>query len=146
MNFTLKDKSAGLVAALSAAVIAAITAVGCMIYYAMYSQYSDFMVIGSMIAGAVLLAAYTFSTCRIAYWSVLMGTLCVAFGLGLFIANSYNVWADANGNLTQYGQLFGDFHFFGSEGGPIFPAILIILGLSASICGIVSCFQGKEEA
>ena len=66
------------------------------------------------------------------------------FGLGLFVVNSFNVWADAWGNLQQYGSIVGEFNFFNSQGGPIPAVILIVLALAAEICGIISCFRGKE--
>ena len=79
-------------------------------------------------------------------WLNLLGVVAAGFGLGLFITNRYNVWADTWGNLNQYGSLTGAFSFFNSQGGPFPAAALIVLGLAASICGVISCFGGKENA
>ena len=128
-------------ASLIGAILSAVAAIVAGIHGMMYEQYFDVAVIAGLAVGAVLLVVNSFA--RIGVIG-LVGELSVAFGLGLFITNSYNVWADTWGNISQNGVLFGTFNFFGSEGGPVLPAIIILLGLVAGIFGIVSCFQGKE--
>ena len=140
----LKSKSAKL--AVAGAVLAIAAAVGETIYGFAYAQYADFVVVLSYLLGAALLAAYAFTNKKFTYWLNLLGVVAAGFGLGLFITNSYNVWADTWGNLNQYGSLTGAFSFFNSQGGPFPAAALIGLGLAASICGVISCFGGKESA
>ena len=133
----LKIKSAKL--AVVGAVLAIVAAVGETIYGFVYAQYADFVVVLSYLLGAALLAAYACTNKKFTCWLNLLG-------VGLFITNSYNVWADTWGNLNQYGSLTGAFSFFNSQGGPFPAAALIVLGLAASICGVISCFGGKENA
>ena len=141
---TLKSSSAKL--AVAGAVLAAVAAVGETIYGFAYAQYADFVVVLSYLLGAALLAAYAFTNTKLTYWLNLLGVVGTGVGLGLFITNSYNVWADTWGNLNQYGSLTGAFSFFNSQGGPFPAAALIVLGLAAAICGVISCFGGKESA
>lgn len=141
---TLKSGSAKLAAA--GAVLAVVAAVGETIYGLAYAQYADFVVVLNYLLGAALLAAYAFTNSKLTYWLNLLGVVGTGFGLGLFITNSYNVWADTWGNLNQYGSLTGAFSFFNSQGGPFPAAALIVLGLAAAICGVISCFGGKESA
>ncbi len=87
-----------------------------------------------------------FTNTKFTAWLNLLSVVFSGFGMGLFITNSYNVWADTWGNLTQYGSLTGAFSFFNSQGGP-YPAVaIIVLGLLSVILGIVSCFGRKENA
>lgn len=146
MKLSIKNKGFGALIALIGAVVALVAAVGCIIYGAAYEQYADFTVVLCLIAGAVILAAYALADAAVIDWFNLLGVAVVGFGTGLFLVNSYNVWADTWGNLSQYGSLTGDFSFFNSQGGPIPAAILIILGLVAAVCGIIACFVGKEAA
>ena len=139
-------KSLSAIAALIGAVLAVIAAVGEIIYGSMYEQYSDFVVVLCLLGGAALLVTYAFVDKKIAEWSCLLGVAATGFGLGLFIANSFNVWADTWGNLQQYGSLTGAFNFFNSQGGPIPAVIIIVLVLISAVCGIISCFTGKETA
>lgn len=146
MKLTLKGKGASAGAALVGAVVAIAAAVGSIAYGAAYEQYADFMVVLCMLAGAVLLGIYALLDNAVTDWFCLLGVIAVGFGLGLFLTNSYNVWADTWGNLQQYGSIVGEFNFFNSQGGPIPAVILIALGLLSAICGIVACFTGKKEA
>lgn len=130
---------------LLAALLAVVTAVLAFIHGSMYSQYFDMAVIATLGIGAILWVIPAIAYNKVTAWFGLAGELCAAFGLGLFITNSYNVWADTWGNISQNGVLFGTFNFFNSEGGPVLPAIIIVVGLIACICGIISCFQGKEN-
>lgn len=139
----LKGKGAGAKFALIGAVLALIAAIGCIIYGVMYSQYFDIVIILGYIVGAAVLVAYVMVDNAVIDWFNLVGVTIISFCMGLFITNSYNVWADTNGNLSQYGSLTGAFNFFGSEGGPIPAAILIVIGLLAVIFGIICCFKGK---
>ncbi len=123
-----------------------VTAIGCVIYGMVYAQYADWAVVLALVVGAVLMAVYTMFPNQVTDWFSLAGTLCMCWGLGLFIVNSYNIWADVNGNLQQYGSLFGDFNFFSSEGGPVPVIILAVLALAAIVTGIVVCFQNRKEA
>ncbi len=128
------------------AVLSAVVAVCEIIYGAVYSQYADFVVVGTYLIGAALMAAYVFTNTKFTAWLNLLSVVFSGFGMGLFITNSYNVWADTWGNLTQYGSLTGAFSFFNSQGGP-YPAVaIIVLGLLSVILGIVSCFGRKENA
>lgn len=127
-----------------AALLAVVSAVLALIHGAMYNQYFDVIVVLTLLAGAALWVVYDLFDNAIVTWFGLLGELGAAFGLGLYVTNSYNVWADTWGNIAQNGVLFGTFNFFGSEGGPVLPFIIILLGLGACICGIVSCFKGKE--
>ncbi len=128
------------------AILSAVVAVCEIIYGAVYSQYADFVVVGTYLIGAALMAAYVFTNTKFTAWLNLLSVVFSGFGMGLFITNSYNVWADTWGNLTQYGSLTGAFSFFNSQGGP-YPAVaIIVLGLLSVILGIVSCFGRKENA
>jgi hypothetical protein len=132
--------------ALIAAVLSVVTAIGEIIYGVKYSQYADYVVVLTYIVGGALFAAYALTNTKITEWFNLAGVVFSGFGLGLFITNSYNVWADTWGNLNQYGSLTGEFSFFNSQGGP-FPAVaLIVLGLVSVILGVVCCFGRKENA
>lgn len=144
MTWNFKGKTGGEKAALVGAALSVLTAAGHIIYGLMYEQYADCMVPLCLLAGAALLGAYAIMHKSIANWLTLLGVLVGGFGWGLMIVNSYNVWADTWGNLQQYGRLWGDFNFFNSQGGPIPAVILIALGLAAVVCGVVSCFAGKE--
>lgn len=139
-----KKKKGGSLPALIGAVLALIGAVGCLIYGMTYEQYFDGVVILCLAAGAVILVGYSFVDNAVTDWFNLLGVGVIGYGLGLFIVNSYNVWADTWGNISQYGSLTGEFDFFNSQGGPIPAVILIALGLAAAIFGIVACFKGKE--
>lgn len=91
--------------------------------------------------------AYTRSlTTPVTDWSCLLGVIAIGFGMGLFLTNSFNVWADTWGNLQQYGSIVGAFNFFNSQGGPIPAVALIVVSLLAAVCGVISCFTGKKEA
>ncbi len=128
------------------AILSAVVAVCEIIYGAVYSQYADFVVVGTYLIGAALMAGYVFTNTKFTAWLNLLSVVFSGFGMGLFITNSYNVWADTWGNLTQYGSLTGAFSFFNSQGGP-YPAVaIIVLGLLSVILGIVSCFGRKENA
>ncbi len=130
---------------LISALLSAVVAVSEIIYGAVYSQYADYVVVATYLVGAVLMGAYVFTNNKFTEWLNLLGVVFSGFGMGLFITNSYNVWADTWGNLTQYGSLTGAFSFFNSQGGP-YPAVaLIALGLVSVILGIISCFGGKEK-
>lgn len=142
----MKGKSFSAKAALIGAVLSVVTAVGSLIYGLAYEQYFDFVVILCLVLGGALLAAYALVDKDITEWASLLGVGVSGFGLGLFVANSYNVWADAFGNWLQYGSITGEFNFFNSEGGPIPAVALILLGLAACIFGIIACFNGKEAA
>lgn len=133
------------VSTLIAALFAAVTAVLALIHGNTYSQYFDVTVILTLALGAVCWVIPAIIQNGVTAWFGLIGELFAAFGLGLYITNSYNVWADTWGNISQNGVLFGTFNFFGSEGGPVLPAIIIVVGLIACICGIISCFKGKEN-
>ena len=143
MSFKKREKS--MKTALIAALLSIVTAVGCLIYGMIYSQYLDVVVIGCLAAAAVLLAVYALYDNALTYWFGLAGVLVGSYGLGLFICNIYNVVADTWGNLSQYGTLTGDYNFFNSEGGPVPVVVLIVLGLLAAIFGIASCFAGEKE-
>lgn len=127
-----------------AALAAVVTAILAIIHGAVYHQYFDIAVVLTLLIGAALWVVPVFIDNKITEWFCLIGELFAAFGIGLYITNSYNVWADTWGNISQNGVLFGTFNFFGSEGGPVLPAIIIVLGLGACVCGIISCFKGKE--
>lgn len=129
-----------------AALLAIVTAILALIHGAVYSQYFDLIVILGLLVGAALWVVYDFFDNIIIAWFGVLGEVCAAFGLGLYITNSYNVWADTWGNISQNGVLFGTFNFFGSEGGPVMPFIIILFGLAACVCGIVACFKGIKEA
>ncbi len=144
LNLNVGKKGFSAIIALVGAVLAVAAAIGNVIYGSTYEQYADYMVVLTLILGAVLLAGYAFMDNGVTEWFGLLGTLATGFGMGLFLVNSYNVWADVNGNLQQYGSFTGDFNFFNSQGGP-YPALaLILLALLAAICGILSCFKGKK--
>lgn len=131
---------------LVSAILSAVVAVCEIIYGAVYSQYADFVVVATYLVGAALMGAYVFTSNKLTEWLNLLAVVFSGFGMGLFITNSYNVWADTWGNLTQYGSLTGAFSFFNSQGGP-YPAVaLIVLGLVSVILGIISCFGRKENA
>lgn len=142
-RINLKTKSEKL--AFVGAVLAIMTAIGEIIYGATYAQYADFVVVLSYLLGAGFWVAYIATNCIVTEWFNLIGVAASGFGLGLFITNSYNVWADTWGNLNQYGSLTGAFSFFNSQGGPFPAVILIVLGLVATICGVICCFSGKES-
>lgn len=144
MKLNLKKKGFSEKAALVGSVIAAVCAVGNMVYGSMYEQYADFMVVLSLLAGAALLLGYALVNKRLVNWFCLLGTVAIGFGAGLFLTNSYNVWADAWGNIQQYGSIVGEFSFFSSQGGPVPAAVLLLMGLAAAVCAIISCFGGKE--
>ena len=144
MKIKGKKLSGSACAALIGGCIAILAAVVEIIYGAKYEQYADYTVVLTLLAGGVLLGAYALCSFRAAEWFALLGVVFAGFGLGLFIVNSFNIWADTWGNIQQYGQLTGEFNFFNSQGGPILPAILIALGIAAEVCGIISCFKGKE--
>lgn len=144
MKFNWKEMSAGARVALIGGCIAIIAAIAEIIYGAKYEQYADVTVVLTLLIGGVLLGVYALCSFRTSDWFALFGVIVAGFGLGLFIVNSFNVWADTWGNLQQYGSLVGEFNFFNSQGGPIPAVILIVLGLAAEICGIISCFKGKE--
>lgn len=146
MKLNLKEKGSSAKAAFVGSVLAVLCAVGNVIYGAMYEQYADFMVVLGLLAGAALLLGYVLADSRITDWFGLLGTVAIGFGMGLFLTNSYNVWADTWGNIQQYGSLVGAFNFFNSQGGPIPAAALLILALAAAVCAIISCFGGKETA
>lgn len=146
MKLNLKEKGFSAKIVFIGGIIAVICAVGNIIYGAMYEQYADFVVVLSMLAGAALLGVYTFFDQWLINWFGLLGTVAIGFGTGLFLTNSYNVWADTWGNIQQYGSIVGEFNFFNSQGGPIPAAILLVLGLTAAVCAIISCFGGKETA
>ena len=129
MKLTVKGKGVSATIALAGAALAVVAAVGEIIYGAAYEQYADFVVVLCLLAGAVLL-----------------GVIAIGFGMGLFLTNSFNVWADTWGNLQQYGSIVGAFNFFNSQGGPIPAVALIVVSLLAAVCGIISCFTGKKEA
>lgn len=144
MKLNRKEKGFSAKIAFIGSVIALICAVGNIIYGAMYEQYADFVVVLSLLAGGALLAVYTFVDHPLVNWFGLLGTAATGFGTGLFLTNSYNVWADTWGNIQQYGKIVGEFNFFNSQGGPIPAAVLLLLGLAAALCAIISCFGGKE--
>ena len=96
--------------------------------------------------GAVLLGVYAFIDHPVTDWSCLLGVIAIGFGMGLFLTNSFNVWAVTWGNLQQYGSIVGAFNFFNSQGGPIPAVALIVVSLLAAVCGVISCFTGKKEA
>ncbi len=128
-----------------AAILAAITAVLAFVHGNQYSQYFDGAVMIALGVSAVLWLIFAVTNNKVTVWFSLLGELCAAFGLGLYVTNSLNIWQDTWGNIAQNGVLFGTFNFFGSEGGPVLPAIIILLGLVACSCGIIACFIGKEE-
>ena len=139
-------KSAGAYLALIGGCLAVLAAVAEIIYGAKYEQYADYTVVLTLLAGGALLGVYALCSFPGSDWFGLLGVIAAGFGLGLFLVNSFNVWADTWGNLQQYGSLVGEFNFFNSQGGPFPPVILIVLGLAAEICGIISCFKDKEAA
>ncbi len=144
LNLNVREKGFGVTIALVGAVLAVIAAIGNVIYGATYEQYADYMVVLTLLLGAAFLVGYALIDNGVTEWFGLLGTLSAGFGMGLFLVNSYNVWADVNGNLQQYGSLTGDFSFFNSQGGP-YPAIaLLLLALLAAVCGIISCFKEKK--
>jgi hypothetical protein len=142
----LKGKSFSAKAAFVGAILAIAAAIGCIIYGAVYEQYADAVVVLCLLVGAALYGAYALIDHAATQWFGFLGVAAVGFGLGLFLTNSYNVWADTWGNIQQYGSLTGGFSFFNSQGGPIPAAILLILSLISAVCGIISCFNGKETA
>lgn len=131
--------------ALIGAALAVVSSVGEVIYGMTYEQYSDFVVVLCLLGGAALWGAYAFIDNAVTEWFGLAGVGVAGFGFGLFITNSFNVWADTWGNIQQYGKLTGAFNFFNSQGGPIPAVLLIVLTLAALVCGIISCFTGKES-
>lgn len=146
MKISFKNMSAGARAALIGGCLAIIAAIGEIIYGAQYEQYADYTVVLTLLIGGALLGAYALLRFPATDWFALAGVVVAGFGLGLFIVNSFNVWADTWGNIQQYGNIVGEFNFFNSQGGPIPAVILIALGLAAEICGIISCFKEKEAA
>lgn len=130
--------------AVIAALLAVVTAIVALIHGIIYDQYFDIAVILALLVGAALWVVSVVIENKVTAWFALLGELSSAFGLGLYITNSYNIWADTWGNISQNGVIFGTFNFFGSEGGPVMPLIVIVFGLAACICGIISCFKGKE--
>ena len=146
MKHNLKEMSSGARIALFGGCLAVIAAIAEIIYGARYEQYADYTVVLTLLIGGTLLAGYASFSFRAADWFGFLGVIAAGFGLGLFIVNSFNVWADTWGNIQQYGSIVGEFNFFNSQGGPIPAVILIVLGLAAEICGIISCFKGKETA
>ena len=146
MKLTVKGKGVSATIALAGAALAVVAAVGEIIYGAAYEQYADFVVVLCLLAGAVLLGVYAFIDHHVTDWSCLLGVIAIGFGMGLFLTNSFNVWADTWGNLQQYGSILGAFNFFNSQGGPIPAVALIVVSLLAAVCGIISCFTGKKEA
>lgn len=144
MKFSFKDMSAGARIALIGGCVAIIAAIVEIIYGAKYEQYADYTVVLTLLSGGALMGVYALCSFRTSDWFALFGVIVAGFGLGLFIVNSFNVWADAWGNLQQYGSLVGEFNFFNSQGGPIPAVVLIVLGLTAEVLGIISCFKGKE--
>ncbi len=121
-----------------------IAGIGALIYGMRYAQYLDVAVILTLLAGGILGILALRIKPAAAGWLKLAATLCTAWGMGLFIVNSYNVWADAFGNLNMYGSLSGDFNFFSSEGGMVPPIILIVLMLLACIFGIIAVFGNRD--
>jgi len=146
MKLTVKGKGISAGIALAGAVIAVASAIGSIIYGAAYEQYADFVVVLCLLAGAALLGVYALIDHPVTDWSCLLGVIAIGFGMGLFLTNSFNVWADTWGNLQQYGSIVGEFNFFNSQGGPIPAVVLIVLSLLAAVCGVISCFTGKKEA
>ena len=139
MKLTVKGKGVSATIALAGAALAVVAAVGEIIYGAAYEQYADFVVVLCLLAGAVLLGVYAFIDHPVTDWSCLLGVIAIGFGMGLFLTNSFNVWADTWG-------IVGAFNFFNSQGGPIPAVALIVVSLLAAVCGIISCFTGKKEA
>ncbi len=135
MKFNLKEKSFSALAALAGAVIALIGMIAFCIYGAAYAQYADVGVAGFLLLGAVASACYAFVDMKITELGSFVGTFCVSFAMGLFVINSYNVWADWYGNFDMYN----------SEGGVVKVILLLVLYLAAIICNIVSCFTRKEK-
>ena len=144
MKANMKEMSRGARLALIGGCLAVIAAIAEIFYGAKYEQYADFTVVLTLLIGGALMGIYALFYFRTADWFALFGVIVAGFGLGLFIVNSFNVWADTWGNLQQYGSVVGEFNFFNSQGGPIPAVILIVLALAAEICGIISCFKGKE--
>lgn len=138
---TLSEKIAVIGAALTLIVL-----IIDVIYTAIYSQYADFAVVLFLLAAIASWVAYFLVNDHpVLEWLNLLGVLFCACALALFVANSLNVWQDAYGGLVQNGELFGTFNFFNSEGGPICPAIIILIILGANVCGIISCFTSKSK-
>ncbi len=133
MKFTLKGKSFSALASLAGAVIAIIAMIAFCIYGAVYAQYEDAGVAIFLLLGALASLSYTFADTKITEFGSLVGTFCVSFAMGLFVVNSYNVWAD----------WYGNFHMYNSEGGVVRVILLLILYIVAIICNIVSCFTKK---
>ena len=144
MKANMKEMSRGARLALIGGCLAVIAAIAEILYGAKYEQYADVTVVLTLLVGGALLFGYAIFSFRAADWFGFLGVIAAGFGLGLFIVNSFNVWADTWGNLQQYGSIVGEFNFFNSQGGPIPAVILIVLGLAAEICGIISCFKDKE--
>lgn len=153
-NFFTKENLKSLVTGKTLSAIMALIAAGLSlvviildaIYTSLYTQYVDDMVIWFLIFAMIFWIVYFLAKDnQILNWFGFIGLLFGGLALALFLTNSINVWQDVGGSLIQNGELFGTFNFFNSEGGPIFPAIIIILFLITEICGIISCFTSKVK-
>jgi len=153
-SFFTKENLKGLVTGKTLSAIMSIVAAGLSlvliildaIYTGKYTQYQDSAVIWFLVIAIVFWVAYfLIKDNQITNWFCFIGVLFAGLALALFLANSINVWQDVGGSLIQNGELFGTFNFFNSEGGPIFPAIIIIIFIITEICGIISCFTGKTK-
>ena len=119
---------------LAAALLTALTLIGCCIYGAVYNEYFDLAVVGMLLLGAVAFGAYALTDYAWTQYINVAGVFFVSFSMGLFFLNSYEVWADWYGNFDMYG----------SRGGLTPVIILLVLHFLSVICGIVSCFIRKE--
>ena len=134
MKISLKGKGFSALAGMAGAVIALVGLVAFCIYGAMYAQYADVAVGIFLLLGAACSVCYALIDVRITEILPVAATFCVSFALGLFIVNSYNVWADWNGGAN----------FFGSEGGVTPVIILAVIDIIAVLCNILSAFTGKK--
>ena len=134
MKISLKGKGFSALAGMAGAVIALVALIAFCIYGAMYAQYADIAVGIFLVLGILCSAGYALIDGRIAEILPVASTFCVSFALGLFIVNSYNVWADWNGGAN----------FFGSEGGVVPVVILAVIDILAVLCNILSAFTAKK--
>lgn len=125
-----------------------LSALFAIIHGGIYHQYFDIFVILFLILGTLAFAADGLLHNNVTSWVNLAGVFFASAGVALYLVNSYNVWADTWGNISQNGVLFGTFNFFGSEGGPVLPFLFLIVGIGACVVGVTSTFkpfEPKEE-
>lgn len=134
MKFTWKGKSASAGLALIGAAVSTAALIGFCLYGAVYNEYFDLLIAGFLLLSAVGSAAYSQIDQKATELLNLASVFLTTFALGLFVLNSYEVWADWYGNFDMYG----------SRGGIVPVVILYVLFLAAIFCNMVSCFMRKD--